>query len=304
VKGDGSSLFEAEIEWTPPKPGYYALYVRAFDNDDVPGVFTKVSFHVAADFLTIMPALPSRTPTPPTFDTLEVALSTVTLTPTAATLTPTLTATLPSPTPTETFTSTDTPTASVPSLQANENANCRTGPGVDYEVDDGLHKGQIGIIEGRLADNSWVWIREPSGGGGHCWVSADVGVLSGDLNAVLIIKAPPITVTPGKPPKLSIQIGDTTIETDGNPCSNHPTTTPVSASISASADLSKVTLHWSGAKSGSKTMQSTGGDNYQASLGSFTKAGTLNVWVTAVDENGAQGTSQTITVKITSGCVP
>ena len=303
VNGGNLTLVEAEMKWTPPKAGEYTLWVQAEDENGTSGDPALATIDVGGPIFTPLVVLPSKTPTPPVFQTLEKVFTTATPTPSSTALTPSLTVTLPSATLTSTFTPTPGPAG--PTLLANANANCRTGPGVDYEIDDGLHIGQVGIIEGRNADNTWVWIREPSGGGGHCWVSASVGTLSGDLNSVLILKSPP---TP-KPvvsslPQVSIQIGDATLETDHNPCTNHPKTTPVNATISASATLSKVTLHWSGATSGSISMPSTGGNHYQAILGSFAKAGTLSVWVTAVDKNGAQGASQTISVKITSGCVP
>lgn len=311
------TLAEAEIEWTPIEPGEYVLWVQADDTGMIPGDPVLATIYVSEDMVTQLEVLPTKAPTMLPVGTLEIYVTptltftpSASFTPTAAGLTSSPTATQPSPTPTGTFT--PAPAAGAPTLLANSNANCRTGPGVAYPIDDGLHKGQVGIIEGRNADNSWVWIREPSGGGGHCWVSAGVGTLSGSLNLVLIIQAPPppITVTPsktakaggGSAPQVSIQIGDATLETTDNPCTNHPTTTSVTVQIHAAADLSKVVLHWSGVKSGSKTMQSNGGAGYKATLGAFSKAGNLSVWVTAVDENGAQGTSQTISVKITSGC--
>jgi hypothetical protein len=317
VKADGSHLFEAQVEWTPPGPGKYNLSVRAVDNIGNIGDQTWSTIEVV-EILEILPILTATevvfsilSPWPTLTPTSTPTVLTVSSTPTPAAITMTSTGT-PSPA-VVTLTYTPGPAGGAPTLLANTDANCRTGPSTLYEIDDGLHKGQVGMIEGRNADSSWVWIREPSGGGGHCWVSVVVGSLSGDLSTVLIIQAPPlpITKTPSKtpktvvqnPPQVSIQIGDTTLETDGNPCTNHPTSTPVYATISASAGITKVTLHWSGVKSGSKSMSSTGGDNYKAILGSFSKAGTLSVWVTAVDENGTQGASQEISVQISSACV-
>jgi hypothetical protein len=317
VKADGSHLFEAQVEWTPPGPGKYNLSVRAVDNNGGIGDQAWSTIQVV-EMLEILPTftatevvLPILSPWPTLTPTFTPAALAVSSTPTPAAISMTSTGT-PSPA-VVTFTSTPGPAGGAPTLLASMDANCRTGPSTLYEIDDGLHKGQVGMIEGRNADNSWVWIREPSGGGGHCWVSVVVGSLSGDLSTVLIIQAPPlpITTTPSKtpelvvqtPPQVSIQAGDTTLETEGNPCTNHPTSTPITATINSSARISKVVLHWSGGQSGAKSMPSTGGKHYKASLGSFSDPGTLAVWVSAVDENGMEGVSVTISVTVTSACV-
>src|SRR5689334_22323418 len=91
----------------------------------------------------------------------------------------------PSTTPTPAFTQTATitltptvpPTATPVELSLKvikELVNCRSGPGVVFELVNELNDGQTARVVGRNADSTWWYIRDPGNPGGECWVSADV----------------------------------------------------------------------------------------------------------------------------------
>ncbi len=141
-------------------------------------------------------SLPVR---PPATGQPEAAASpTATIAP-ADTATPT--ALPPSETPTETPTPTITPTATLgaPIFTTSVNANCRTGPGLVYDVVRVVMAGTSEPIVGRDAASTW-WV---IAGGARCWISNVTGTASGDLSGVPVIPAPP-TPTPTRTPTPTI----------------------------------------------------------------------------------------------------
>jgi hypothetical protein len=231
----------------------------------------------------------------------------------------------PTPTPAQAITDTSTPfTLAGLTIQSDSNANCRSGPGVAYPIEDVLQKGQSGMIEGRNADSSWVWILKPSSSSGsHCWVAVEVGVVQGDLSKVSIVSAPPppivvvtteapppiiiivtIVAPPPAPPEVMIAVSDSTLLNESNPCSNFPKTTSVRAVVTTSASLTQVILKWNqNGETGSTPMAFSGGETYTSSLGPFANPGFVTVWVEAVDNTGQTGASVSASVEVSSACI-
>ncbi len=130
----------------------------------------------------LAPLLPSATEAAP-------ASALLTLTPSAmASLTP-------SPTP--------TPTLGPPRVTANDNANCRVGPGTVYDVVGFLLQGQTAPVEGKNAAGTWWWIVRQDGPG-YCYIWDGLVTREGDFSAVPVVPDPP-TPAPAdtQPPQVS-----------------------------------------------------------------------------------------------------
>lgn len=121
------------------------------------------------------PAAPVIEPSPlPTF-----AISTLTLTPTET----------PLPMPTSTP---DAPVA----LPGSLGANCRYGPGQEWEVVSRIPEGMLAEIEGRTVNTAWWYVRDPMGSNdSFCWVAYDVVETAGNLNVVRIVEPPEASVS-------------------------------------------------------------------------------------------------------------
>jgi hypothetical protein len=85
-------------------------------------------------------------------------------------------------------------------LQANENVNCRRGPGVEYDNLDTLIKGWSARIYGRNENSTWWYINSPNiAVGYYCWVSGNSVTVTGDTSQVPVV-VPPQPPTPTNPP--------------------------------------------------------------------------------------------------------
>jgi hypothetical protein len=108
----------------------------------------------------------------------------------SAPATPTATATFaPTATATTTLSPTPSPTATPVELSLKvikELVNCRSGPGVVFELINELEEGETLRVVGRNADSTWWYIRDPGNPGGKCWVSADVSEINGETSALPI----------------------------------------------------------------------------------------------------------------------
>lgn len=131
------NLIHFEHLWKPLEAGDYEIIVVAYSDEDSPSDPDTVTIHIIGKG--------------------EVALTTDTAT--------------PEPSQTPTFDITPTLTSCVPFLVAQQNANCRAGPGIEYDFVSYLLKGEMGFIDGRLSDSSWWRIRNPDGDG-TCWVGS------------------------------------------------------------------------------------------------------------------------------------
>ena len=98
------------------------------------------------------------------------------------------------PFPTDTPSITPTSTSSVPMVTVSQNTNCRTGPGVVYDLVGGLLVGEQAVIVGKYsAGNYWI-INNPDAAG-TCWLWGQYATVTGNT-AGLPEYTPPPTPTP------------------------------------------------------------------------------------------------------------
>jgi hypothetical protein len=150
--------------------------------------------------------LPSnQTVTPNAYTAAALTVTSLAGTEAAGTPQPTATlfATFPPPT---VATISNTNTSAPPAPQASSTpsgtlfvtdvgANCRTGPGTNYDKIASFAQGSYIALVGRNADRSWWVVRS---GNINCWISATTGHTSGSLDNIPVIQAPAsptVTVT-------------------------------------------------------------------------------------------------------------
>ena len=64
-------------------------------------------------------------------------------------------------------------------------ANCRYGPGTAYLYSHGLYAGDRAEVHGRNYPGTWLWIK-PENLERHCWVSASVVEIQGELSTLVV----------------------------------------------------------------------------------------------------------------------
>lgn len=107
-------------------------------------------------------------------------------------------------TPTKSLpTVTITPTYSLPVLSINENTNCRSGPGEDYEIVTTYISGAKAEIVGKHAKSNY-WVVKNHNGQGTCWIWGEYTTASGSHWTVPTMTPPP-TKTPSPPAAPSLQ---------------------------------------------------------------------------------------------------
>src|SRR5512139_960497 len=145
--------------------------------------------------------LPSNQPvTPNAYTAAVMTVTALAGTEAAGTPKPTVTlfATLPPPTVTaSTNTSAPPPaqTSATPSgtvFVTDVGANCRSGPGTNYDKIASFAQGTYIPIVGRKSDSTWWVVRT---GATNCWISGTTGHTSGPLDNIPVVPAPP-TPTP------------------------------------------------------------------------------------------------------------
>ncbi len=107
---------------------------------------------------------------------------------------------LPSSTPFPTDTSTITPTStsSIPMVTVSVNTNCRTGPGVVYDLIGALLAGEQAVVVGKFsAGNYWI-INNPDSSG-TCWLWGQYATVTGNTAGLPEYTQPP-TPTPTNTP--------------------------------------------------------------------------------------------------------
>jgi hypothetical protein len=111
---------------------------------------------------------------------------------------PTLTVVPPSNTPRSQPASTDTPapTYSVPMLTLRDATNCRTGPGVAYEIVVTYPIGQSLEILGRHEPGNFWLVKSGDSPTGNCWLWGAYADVSGSTWTVAAV-TPPSAPTPG-----------------------------------------------------------------------------------------------------------
>ncbi len=180
-----------------------------------------------------------------------------------------------------------------PTFTLDKNANCREGPGTAYDSDDTLYAGQRITIEGRNANDTWLWVSKPSGSG-HCWVSIITGHVAGDLAEVQIASAelpsqplPPQPLPPEQPvpqqpqdttpPAISnVSISPGMIQKMG--CGS-PDQFTITATVTDASGIGNVIYEIRGpgpADGGDGYLLPVGGDSYQATVGPV--AGSTGSW--------------------------
>ena len=98
----------------------------------------------------------------------------------------------------------------LPSIKVEQDANCRSGPGTDYEAVDFAAEGSNLKIEGRNEWNTWFLVL-PSEGANKCWISGSVGTISGDPSDAPVVEVASLPIqdmtdTPASPYILVITI--------------------------------------------------------------------------------------------------
>lgn len=112
-----------------------------------------------------------------TLEPLSTSTFTVTPSPTnTALLPPAATAAFASATPGGTFFAVDI------------GANCRTGPGTNYDRIASFAQGAYVLLVGRSTDSTW-WLLKP--GNFNCWISGTTGHTTGSLDNIPVVQAPP-----------------------------------------------------------------------------------------------------------------
>jgi uncharacterized protein YgiM (DUF1202 family) len=96
---------------------------------------------------------------------------------------------------------TNPPPTAVPAVKvtATKNANCRSGPGGNFDYLGVLNLGETANVLGKNLSHGTWWKVTLASSGKECWVTGDAVTLSGDANTVPLLVSPP-TPTPVPPP--------------------------------------------------------------------------------------------------------
>lgn len=231
--------------------------------------------------LALAPPLPSATEAAPAVAPLPV--------------TPSATASLtPSPSPTLTPTPTPTPTLGPPRVTANQNSNCRAGPGTVYEVVGFLLQGQTAPVEGKNAAGTWWWIVRQDGPG-HCYIWDGLVTREGDFSGVPVVPDPP-TPTPAdtQPPQVSASHAPTGAS---RPNTKDPVTITATASDDRGVAEIEIWVQAPGENQPSLVQTCTGTTTCVFKGGPY-PAGSLTYFARARDQAGNEGESPPVEITI------
>lgn len=112
--------------------------------------------------------------------------------------------------------------------------NFRAGPGTEYDIIATLQRGELLIVESRLADNSWVNVTDDAGDAG--WVFTALLRLGVDLEDVPVAQEIPPTPTPVPTAMPKPSATPEPSPTPEPSATNVPTDTPVPSSTLAPTD--------------------------------------------------------------------
>ena len=98
------------------------------------------------------------------------------------TLTPTATAS-PRPSLTPTPSLTPSPTSDLPAVVVTMQAHCRYGPSIAYLHAADLYPGDRGVVWGRFAYSSWLWVKFDKLAYA-CWAAPSVIEVTGDISRI------------------------------------------------------------------------------------------------------------------------
>ncbi|MEW5869391.1 MAG: hypothetical protein AB1894_08955 [Chloroflexota bacterium] len=102
---------------------------------------------------------------------------------------------LPTPSATiESLAPSDTPApiSGNPTITADIETNCRTGPSKDYPRVGYILPGQQAAVVGRNSSNTWWYIENLKKPGEYCWVWGESTVVTGNTSLLPIITPPPL----------------------------------------------------------------------------------------------------------------
>jgi hypothetical protein len=164
-------------------------------------------------------------------------------TPSATIERPTATDTPPLPTqthtPTVTSTRTPTQTSEPPALVVNEDAACRIGPGLIYDIRTYISEGTTPVLLGHAQEKDWWSVEEPVFNA-QCWVSSELVTVNGDINSLPEFTPEPTpTIEPSPTIKQKGVIYYLIAKNTGGPVGCGDSLIPVYAGIPTSGDLEK-----------------------------------------------------------------
>lgn len=114
----------------------------------------------------------------------------------------------PTPLPTELPTLTPRPQNAY-AMARELPANCRFGPGIIYEIVDGLQPFQSALVVGKDYTGLWWYLHNPNNPGAMCWASASATDFEGDAESLPVVDPPYVTVNRLKvraePPRVTVQ---------------------------------------------------------------------------------------------------
>ncbi len=87
-----------------------------------------------------------------------------------------------------------TPTPSVPIVTVSQATNCRSGPGIDYDLLGAVNVGQTAVVVGKYTPGNYVIINNLNGVG-TCWLWGQYATVSGNTTGLPEMTPPP-TPTP------------------------------------------------------------------------------------------------------------
>lgn len=182
--------------------------------------FLPVASLLMISACTVLPNGSTMTPTLPITNMVSV-LSTAAVPPSSPT------PIIVSATPTIALTATETliptlpytPTSSIPLVTVSVGTNCREGPGIIYNLLDGLMVGeQAQIVKLAPAGVDYVVIQRPHGPG-ECWLWLRYATITGDLSQLPIATIPPTPTSTMTPTTISTDTSTPTA-TDTAPASS------------------------------------------------------------------------------------
>jgi hypothetical protein len=101
-------------------------------------------------------------------------------------------------------TATITPTYSVPMLTLREQTNCRTGPGLSYDILFAYVKGVRREIIGYYPQENYWLVKAPESATGECWIWGEYADVTGSYWVVPSLTPPPTaTLTPPIAPSIT-----------------------------------------------------------------------------------------------------
>jgi hypothetical protein len=101
-------------------------------------------------------------------------------------------------------------TLSGPSIQVSVDTNCRSGPGVDYNIIGALLVGEEATVAGKDPSGSFWYIENPDQEGKFCWIWGKYAYTSGNANLV-----PVYTPGPTSSPEVLYSVGYREVESCG-----------------------------------------------------------------------------------------